>query len=442
MTMLKINKIRFWYNSLYALTSEVSIEIASGKVIYKTNFKDEQSVSQSVRLFGKLPYYESFFLVAQDKAQRFGKYAEKVLLWKPYYGVGRCIDGFYWNLSVELEDGSKKEFVGENGEPDDFDEFVMRFERLIKKQLSYTNRYAMKHYIESGRFFGEDGNVIVLLPSDYFDVRIVEPDFASEYEAVCRIPQFKVLFYNYDAFVSGESLQIYPNDYYTGDCIYRGWMLNPEQYRVLYDSLHEKGISLINTPNEYDACHLHPQATQHDIRPYTPYSMVFIEGEKINWDIVNNRFKKFMIKDYVKSVKDTGFPEFFETPVKAKEMELRISEFIDLRGKLFTQGIVIKEYVDLKKYYESKNEYRAFFLNNQLLSLARNSNQPETCRPVPLDFVKKFNNMPSKYYTVDFAELSDGKWIVIETGDGQVSGLSPDQLVFKYFDDIYRILLD
>ena len=114
----------------------------------------------------------------------------------------------------------------------------------------------------------------------------------------------------------------------------------------------------------------------------------------------------------------------------------------ELRGKLFTHGIVIKEYVDLKKYGETTNEYRAFFLNNQLLSLSRNSNQDEKCCSVPIGFVKMFSNMPSKYYTVDFAELSDGSWIVLETGDGQVSGLSPHQLPFKYFDDIRAILLE
>jgi len=285
-------------------------------------------------------------------------------------------------------------------------------------------------------------NVLILFPSEYFNIKSVEPDYTNEYEAICSIPQFKAVFFNYDEFVSGKPLKIHPNEYYTGDCIYRGWMLKPEQYRSLYDSLREKGISLINTPDEYDACHLHPAAVHYGISPYTPDSMIFRAGEKINWDIVNNRFKKFMVKDYVKSVKETGFPEFFETPVKAKEMELRISEFIDLRGKLFTHGIVIKEYVDLKKYGETTNEYRAFYLNNQLLSLSRNSNQAETCCSVPLDFVKKFSNMPSKFYTVDFAELSDGKWIVIETGDGQVSGLSPNQIAFKYFDDIRGILLE
>lgn len=30
--------------------------------------------------------------------------------------------------------------------------------------------------------------------------------------------------------------------------------------------------------------------------------------------------------------------------------------------------------------------------------------------------------MDSIYYTIDYAELSDGTWKILEAGDGQVSG--------------------
>ena len=101
---------------------------------------------------------------------------------------------------------------------------------------------------------------------------------------------------------------------------------------------------------------------------------------------------------------------------------------------------MVKDYVDLKQHADATNEYRAFYLYGKLLSLCRNSKQPESCRTVPQDFAAKFTNLPSNYYTVDFAELADGSWIVVETGDGQVSGLSPGQIVFKYYDDIRFVL--
>ena len=36
-------------------------------------------------------------------------------------------------------------------------------------------------------------------------------------------------------------------------------------------------------------------------------------------------------------------------------------------------------------------------------------------------------NLVSFFYTVDLAEKEDGDWMIIETGDGQVSGLAPNQ---------------
>lgn len=44
----------------------------------------------------------------------------------------------------------------------------------------------------------------------------------------------------------------------------------------------------------------------------------------------------------------------------------------------------------------------------------------------------------SLLYTVDFAERADGVWIVVETGDGQVSGLAAAQDPVIY----YQVLAD
>ena len=40
--------------------------------------------------------------------------------------------------------------------------------------------------------------------------------------------------------------------------LYRGWMLRPGQYGALYDGLAERGLRLINTPEEYRRCHYLP----------------------------------------------------------------------------------------------------------------------------------------------------------------------------------------
>lgn len=279
----------------------------------------------------------------------------------------------------------------------------------------------------------------LLYPSDYFDIKKVDSEYENEYKVTITLPEFDIYLFNYDEFISDCKLKIYPDSFEEGLCIYRGWMLKPEQYKQLYEKLKDNGLSLINDPQEYERCHLFPN-TYEEIKDFTPKTKWHIDYKQVDWDSVNNEFKKFMIKDYVKSVKGTNFPAYFETPVNQEMMNMHLEEFVKLRGTLFTKGIVIKESVTFKKYGEFSNEYRVFYMNGKLVTISNNSNQPDNAAKIPIEFVKMFSKLGSNFYTVDFAELEDGKWIVIETGDGQVSGLSPNQCVFKFYDEILGII--
>ncbi|MDS0526599.1 ATP-grasp domain-containing protein [Clostridium sp. SHJSY1] len=279
----------------------------------------------------------------------------------------------------------------------------------------------------------------LLYPSDFFDIKSVDADYEEEYEIASKFPEFEVILYNYEEFVSSGNLKCYPNNLDEGICIYRGWMLKPDKYKELYERLKIKGISLINDADKYNNCHLFP-STYDNIKGYTPKTKWYEDYKEIDWNDINIEFERFMIKDYVKSVKGSKFPRYFETPVRKDVMDSYIEEFINLRGALFTEGIVIKEFVDFKKYGERTNEYRAFYLNGKLVTVSKNSSQPDKCPVVPIEFVEKFNCLDSNFYTVDFAELENGDWIVVETGDGQVSGLSPNQYIFKFYDEIRAII--
>lgn len=279
----------------------------------------------------------------------------------------------------------------------------------------------------------------ILYPSDYFDSKSVEINYEDEYKAACGMPEFDIILYNYDEFISSGNIRFYPEEFNEGLCIYRGWMLKPDKYKELYEKLKSKGVILINDTIEYERCHLFPNSYA-DIKGYTPKTRWYEDYMRINWDFINSEFKKFMIKDYVKSAKGTNFPTNFETPVKQEMMKEYIDEFIRIRGALFTKGIVIKEFVDFKKYKDITNEYRAFFMKGKLITLSKNSNQSDNCPFVPIEFVEKFAALKSNFYTVDFAELNSGKWIVVEVGDGQVSGLSPDQYIFKFYDEIRQVI--
>ena len=92
-------------------------------------------------------------------------------------------------------------------------------------------------------------------------------------------------------------------------------MLNSEKYKKLYEYLSSRGLKLINNPEEYRFCHEFPNAYK-VVKDLTPAIRVYNEGEEIDWTSVKKQFDKFMIKDFVKSVKGTHFPKYFDEKYK------------------------------------------------------------------------------------------------------------------------------
>lgn len=116
--------------------------------------------------------------------------------------------------------------------------------------------------------------------------------------------------------------------------------------------------------------------------------------------------------------------------------------FYKYRGDLLTGGVCIKEYLELKRYGDKTNEVRVFYADHQILSISRYSLQLDYAEMPPEDLIEKYANLDSPYYTIDYAELSDGSWKIIEAGDGGVSGLSPGQDMEAYFRALYDSFMD
>ena len=111
--------------------------------------------------------------------------------------------------------------------------------------------------------------------------------------------------------------------------------------------------------------------------------------------------------------------------------------FYHYRANLLTGGICIKEYHDLKQYGNKTNEYRVFYFNQEIISICRNSLQGIFTAEPPMSLIEKYRHLNSVFYTLDFAELVDGTWIIIEAGDGSVSGLSEGQDYPAFFRRIF-----
>lgn len=278
---------------------------------------------------------------------------------------------------------------------------------------------------------------LILFPSGFFSIKKVDEDLQSEYEAVIATGLYDTIFFGYDKWVNEGVLVLNETPSVKRKAIMRGWMLKPEQYEKLYYALSEQNIELMTSPVDYRQMHIFPNV-YNLFGKDTAAMEIYPLHEQINIDALKKQFPRFMIKDFVKSVKGTEFPKYFDASVSQGEFDEWMKVFYKYRGDLLTGGICVKEFLDLKFYDNRPNEYRVFYANGEIVTISRNSGQHGYTPEPPKELIEKYRNLPSCYYTVDYAELADGSWKVMEAGDGSVSGLSENQNAEHYFRALYH----
>lgn len=280
----------------------------------------------------------------------------------------------------------------------------------------------------------------ILFPSGYFNNNEVDEDLISEYNAVTDRGSFDVVIFSYDKWFNEGVLRLNKAVNEMTVAIYRGWMMKPEKYKDFYERLLTQNIRLITSPEEYILFHIFPNIYP-QLAEDTAQMIIYPDAESVDLEEVKNRFERFMVKDFVKSVKGTAFPKYFDSSITESRFREFMEMFMKYRGGLYTGGICIKEFLPLKQYGTRTNEYRVFYADRNIISVSRNSGQGSYAPEPPRELIEKYRRLESPYYTIDFAELEDGSWKIIEAGDGQVSGLSDGQDCGSYFG-ILRMAFD
>ena len=278
---------------------------------------------------------------------------------------------------------------------------------------------------------------MIIFPSSFFSISKVDEDLQKEYDAVLDTGLFKVALFGYDKWFNEDKLIV--KDAPDTECtaVYRGWMMKPNQYERFYNLLLEKNIRLVTNPEQYRLMHIFPNVYE-DVKEDTVKMELYPLHSEIDVEALKRSFNRFMVKDYVKSVKGTEFPRYFNKNITQEEFDRWMEVFYKYRGDLLTGGICIKEFLDLARYDYKTNEYRVFYINHEIATVCRNSGQGTYTPEPPQELLEKYRHLNSPYYTVDFAELADGTWKIIEAGDGEVSGLSDNQNYEYYFRALYQ----
>ena len=271
-----------------------------------------------------------------------------------------------------------------------------------------------------------------LLPSEPLNIKKVDPDFEKEYNALKKM-DFEVYLFDHDQFVSYKQLVSNIDFSKSGEIVLRSWMLKESQYIDLYTILKRNGLLLINTPEQYVNCHHYPSVYKH-IQNYASKSIWFHDITPFNVETCRDFLGgDLIIKDFVKSEKNDTDLFLLKKELSNSEFFERVLKFKESRGRLFNEGIVLKQYCDLRKYGNFTNEWRIFVFEGNIISCTNNSHL--TYGQVPdIEFLNGIiPNIQSNFYTIDIAEKEDGTWMILECGDGQVSGLAPDMSEFIFY---------
>lgn len=228
--------------------------------------------------------------------------------------------------------------------------------------------------------------------------------------------------------------------------LYRGWMLNEEEYTGLYEAMAERDEQLVVDPES------------HALATYTPQYLPLLgertpdarwtEGEDVReaWEVAQELGPApWILKDHVKSAKERWHRACF---VPAGATFDDFSEICDAllaeRGDRFERGFVIKRFVELAtlpgftpERRPVTDEHRLFFWQGRLVAHAPYYDVDATLRD-PQQFGYLGSVIDSPFFSVDVARLAegDGEYTIIELNDGGSAQL-PEQLDPR---DLYRAL--
>lgn len=260
----------------------------------------------------------------------------------------------------------------------------------------------------------------IVFPWNPLRERGYDEEFQNEVDAV-RYSDLMSFSIDHDGLTSGI-FRTWNAPAETTTATYRGWMVTPEQYALMYTGLESKGVILATTPEQYSTAHhingwveaLNGLTFKTALLPLTP------TDEDILAAAAELQVEGFFVKDFVKSLKTSeGF-----TSVPLDELVAAVHKFQEERGDWLAGGIVLREFVNLP---EDRVEMRGWWVEGEWRAIAVHPDYTDS-EPVavPGEFLTEVSarlaNLGVRFVTADFTSTVDGEWKVIEIGDGQVSG--------------------
>jgi hypothetical protein len=269
----------------------------------------------------------------------------------------------------------------------------------------------------------------ILFPDDPLDPAKVDPDFADQADAAtdAGLP-WSLLSFEALALENapGRAVRRVPQD--VGPCLYRGWMLKPAAYAALSAALARKGAALVVAPDAYEYAH-HLPGWYPDFQGVTAQTLWTASADP---GAAREALRGLpdgpaVVKDYVKSAKHRWKEACFIPDVRDEDAAMTvICAFLAEQDGDLNGGVVLRAFrpypsrgVEARTGMPLIDERRTFLWRGEPLAIL--GDEPALFQaPALRDAVARLR---SPFVSLDLARLADGRWEVVEVGDGQVSGL-------------------
>lgn len=270
----------------------------------------------------------------------------------------------------------------------------------------------------------------ILFPSMPFFPREPDPGFTQELAAAEAAGFEWSLYALEDARVGAPALVRCPPSRTGEPMLHRGWMLSGSAHQRLCEAISGAGYAPVVGPAAYEQAHYLPLAIE-ILRGSTPASAWNrSDREDDAWALYQGFADgDAILKDWVKSAKYRWREACF---IPAHTDRARFGEifraFLAERRTLFERGVVLRRFHRLRSQGTDMRgmpvheEYRLFFWMGELLvtTAPPGASGPLALLPEWQAIARKFE---SPFLTLDVAREEDGGWIIVESGDGGVSGL-------------------
>lgn len=260
-------------------------------------------------------------------------------------------------------------------------------------------------------------SIVIIFPSDYFKPNKPDEMFNEQAQAFAAAG-FECKYINLDNLPMITKL---PTDLSGKQVIYRGWMLDAESYAKLSQVIESSNGTMFTPIDKYLLAHYLPNWYPL-IKDYTAETVVLDGAGDLKQQLLALGWGQYFIKDYVKSLKTSIGPII----KSVDQIDTVIAEMYKFRGTI--EGRICVRRVE---NYMPDTEQRFFIINGKVYS--------PVDQPIPEVVQRCSENIDHKFYSLDLIKTKDGKDMVVEIGDGQVSdyvGWNPDRFV----DAISKIL--